>query len=119
MDKFKNETRAAASRARWGDESRIVVNVCEVCGKSFVGKKPYDKRKACDDPACRLAIRSRASKEAARKNSAKKATRERNCLGWCGKKFRPVNGEHFCAACRQVKRSREEGFGAEYWGTVI
>jgi len=37
-----------------------------------------------------------------------KKTKERICLGWCGKTFVPEKNEHFCKACDKKRRSLRE-----------
>ncbi|MCX6745803.1 MAG: hypothetical protein NTX00_02165 [Candidatus Parcubacteria bacterium] len=29
---------------------------------------------------------------------------ERNCLGWCNKRFKPKGNEHFCEECDKKRR---------------
>jgi hypothetical protein len=109
----------AAMIARWGDKPVSVTNTCEVCGCFFVGANRYRHYRACSNPDCRREVRSRAAKAAnlgGNNGRPPRKTKERECLGWCGKKFKPVKDEHFCEQCRRVRR---ENNYADAWGAPL
>lgn len=89
----------------------VVVNVCEVCGKEFIGKNKYKPYKGCTDPACRLAIRQRTGKQQAAEARSQRLVN--TCLR-CGEKFEATGKyNRRCVSCDEILR--EYGRFLECW----